>query len=155
MIKAIGIYREFELQGRPEKDRRILDLTAEKLRKKGFDVLLKEPKDFSGQECPDLIFTMARGKKINEILAEKEKGGLFVINPPQGIRISFNRELAYQKMKEFGVNIPETRAAEIKNIKFSDIQNRSILKAAVRHEFCFAKVKFLLTRCIGSLSAGI
>lgn len=135
MTKAIGIYREFKLAGKPGKDQKILDLTAQELRKRGFKVLLKEPKDFSEQESPDLIFTMARGEEINEILIEKQRQGVFVINSPEAIRFSFNRKLIYQKMTEAGANLPRTKAVKVENINFSDLKGKSILKPSDRHEF--------------------
>jgi len=135
MTKAIGIYREFKLAGKPGKDQKILDLTGQELRKRGFEVLLKEPKDFSEQESPDLIFTMARGEEINEILIEKQRQGVFVINSPEAIRFSFNRKLIYQKMTEAGANLPRTKAVKVENINFSDLKGKSILKPSDRHEF--------------------
>jgi len=137
MPKAIGIYREIKLAGKPGADQRILDLTAEELKKSGFEVLIKKPEDFSGKEKADLIFTMARGKEINELLMEKEKEGVFIINSPQAIRFSFNRKLNYQKMKELGANVPETKVMKIENAKFSDFEGKSILKPSNRHEFWF------------------
>lgn len=73
MAKAIGIYREIKLAGKPGPDQRILDLTAEELKKRGFEVLTKKSEDFSEKESVDLVFTMARGKKINELLEKKRK----------------------------------------------------------------------------------
>lgn len=138
MTKAIGIYRELKLQGKPEADQRILDLTADELRKKGFEVLTKKPEDFSEKENADLIFTMARGKEINEILMDKEKEGIFVINSPKSIRFSLTkRGMIYQKMKELGANVPETKVMKIENIKFADLEGKSILKPSNRHEFWF------------------
>ncbi len=137
MTKAIGIYREFKLAGKPARDRKILNLTAQELRKKGFEVLLKEPKDFSEQEKPDLVFTMARGGEINGILIEKERQGVFVINSPEAIRFSLNRKLIYQKMMEAGANLPRTKAVKVENINFSDLEGKSVLKPSDRHEFWF------------------
>jgi glutathione synthase/RimK-type ligase-like ATP-grasp enzyme len=138
MPKAIGIYRETKLAGKPGPDQRILDLTAEELRKRGFDVLTKKPEEFSGKEKVDLIFTMARGEKINELLMKKEKEGIFVINSPKAIRFSLTqRAKVYQKMKKARANIPETKVMKIDKIKFSDLKEKSILKPATRHEFWF------------------
>jgi len=137
MLKAVGIYREIKLAGKPGSDQRILDLTAEELKKRDFEVLIKKPEDFSGKEKADLIFTMARGEKINEILMEKKKEGIFIINSPRAIRFSFNRKLTYQTMKELGANVPETKTMKIESLKFSDLKRKSILKPANRHEFWF------------------
>lgn len=137
MAKAIGIYREIKLAGKPGADQRILDLTAEELKKRGFEVLTKKPENFRGEEMADLIFTLARGKEINELLVEKEKKGVFIINSPQAIRFSFNRKLTYQKMQKFGGNVPETKVMKVKDIKFSDYEGKFILKPSNRHEFWF------------------
>ncbi len=137
MLRAIGIYREFKLAGKPGPDQRILDLTAKELEKKGFEVLTKKPEDFSEKEKADLIFTMARGKEINEILMKKEKEGILVINPPEAIRFSLDRKLIYQKMEELGANLPETKFFKTKEITFSHLKGKSILKPATRHEFWF------------------
>jgi len=137
MPKAIGIYREIKLAGKPGPDQRILDLTAEELKKQGFDVLTKKPEDFLEEENPDLIFTMARGEEINKILAKKEEEGVFIINSPYAIYFSFNRKLTYQKMKEWGTNVPEIKIMKIEDVKFSDLKGKSILKPSNRHEFWF------------------
>ena len=136
-IFGVGIYREIKLAGKPGPDQRILDLTADELRKRGIEVSIKKPEEFTGKESADLIFTMARGKEINEILMKKERRGVFVINSPNAIRFSFNRKLTYQKMKELGANVPETKVMKVEDVKFSDIEEKSILKPSNRHEFWF------------------
>lgn len=40
-------------------------------------------------------------------------------------------------MKELGANVPETKAIRIEDIKFSDLEGKSILKPSNRHEFWF------------------
>jgi glutathione synthase/RimK-type ligase-like ATP-grasp enzyme len=135
MTRAIGIYREIKLAGKPGADQRILDLTAEELKKKGFLVNVKKPEEFQKEENVELIFTMARGKEINDILAAQEN--IFIINSPQAIRFSFNRKLTYQKMIELGANIPKTQFFKIDDFKFSSIDSKSILKPSNRHEFWF------------------
>ena len=137
MIKTIGIYRETKLAGNPGADQRIIDLTAKELEKKDFEISIKKPEDFSSAEEVALVFNMARDKGINELLSEKENSGVFVINSPEAIRFSFNRKLTYQKMKEVGANIPETKIIKTEEIKFSDLGRKSILKPANRHEFWF------------------
>ncbi|MCX6760975.1 MAG: hypothetical protein NTZ84_02660 [Candidatus Nealsonbacteria bacterium] len=137
MIKALGIYREIKLAGKPGADQRILDLTAEELKKRGFKVDVKKSDDFQKEEDVELIFTMARGKEINDILMEKEKEGVFVINSPKAIRFSFDRKSTYQKMTELGANIPETKIINVENLKFPDLPYKSILKPSNRHEFWF------------------
>jgi glutathione synthase/RimK-type ligase-like ATP-grasp enzyme len=138
MPKAIGIYRETKLAGKPGPDQRILDLTAKELRKRDFEVSTKKPEDFTGKEKVDIVFTMARGEKINELLMKKEKEEIFVINSPRAIRLSLTkRGLVYQKMKKLEANIPETKVMKIEKVKFSDLKGKSILKPVSRHEFWF------------------
>jgi len=139
MPKAIGIYREGRLSGKQNHDQKILDLTAERLKKKGFKIFKRKPQNFSKikKESPGLIFTMARGERINEILIKKEKEGTFIVNSPKAILLSLNRKLAYQKMKEFGVKVPKTKAIKIDKIKFPLLRGKLILKPANRHQFCF------------------
>ena len=138
MPKAIGIYREIKLAGKPGPDQRILDLTAEELRKRNFEVSTKKPEEFTEKERVELIFTMARGKEINEILAQKEREGCLIINSPGAIRFSLTkRDIVYQKMKEKGANVPEFKVMETNKVKFSDLEGKSILKPATRHEFWF------------------
>lgn len=134
MKKAIGIYREIKLAGKPGSDQKILDLVAEELRKKDFEVQTVFPDQFDNNVEVDLIFTMARGESINQILMSKS---VFTLNSPQSIRFSFDRKGTYKKMIEMGANIPETNFYNINDLNFSIINKKSILKPANRHEFWF------------------
>ncbi|MDD3292798.1 MAG: ATP-grasp domain-containing protein [Candidatus Pacebacteria bacterium] len=134
MKKAIGIYREIKLAGKPGSDQKILDLVAEELRKKDFEVQTVFPDQFDNNIEVDLIFTMARGESINQVLMSKS---VFTLNSPQSIRFSFDRKGTYKKMIEMGANIPETNFYNINDLNFSIINKKSILKPANRHEFWF------------------
>ena len=134
MKKAIGIYREIKLAGKPGSDQKILDLVAEELRKKDFEVETIFPDQFDSNTEVDLIFTMARGENINQILMSKN---IFTLNSPQSIRFSFDRKGTYKKMIEMGANIPETNFYNTNDLNFSIINKKSILKPANRHEFWF------------------
>ena len=134
MKKAIGIYREIKLAGKPGSDQKILDLVAEEIRKNGFDVSTIISDNFNINLEADIIFTMARGEEINRKIVE---GGYFSVNTPQSIRSSFDRKGTYQKMIEDDANIPETRFFQTNDINFQDINRKSILKPANRHEFWF------------------
>ncbi len=134
MKKAIGIYREIKLAGKPGSDQKILDLVAEEIRKNSFEVETVFPDQFDSGINVDLIFTMARGEDINNILMKKD---VLVLNSPQSIRFSFNRKGTYKKMIEMGANIPETSFYKINDLNFSVINKKSILKPANRHEFWF------------------
>jgi glutathione synthase/RimK-type ligase-like ATP-grasp enzyme len=140
--KAIGIYREIKLAGKPGADQMILDFTAKELEKKGFDVSTMFPSQFikervGDRDC-DLIFTMARDAGINDYLSLiKDNKPVFAINSPASIRVSFNRFLTYSKVAESGVRIPEAKVYTIDELKFSDIEGKAILKPANRHEYWF------------------
>ena len=141
MPKAIGIYRETKLAGKPGLDQRILDLTAEELKKRGFETSVKKPEDFRKEDEVELIFTMARGEAINNLLMEKERKGVFVINRPEAIRFSFNRKEVYKKLINLDADVPRTEFFGINDISFSNIDRKVILKPANRHEFFFVVEK--------------
>ena len=141
-LKAIGIYRETKLAGKPGSDQLILDFTAKELEKKGFDMLTMFPHQFikekAGDKDSDLIFTMARSAVINDYLSLiKDNKSVFMINSPAAIRVSFNRFLTYEKVAESGVRIPEAKVYDINELQFSDFEGKVILKPANRHEFWF------------------
>ena len=136
-MKAIGIYRESSLSGRHLLDQEIMNLVKEELTKVGFEVEIVLPQDFDSLSAVDVIFTMARGPEINALLKEKENQGVLVINTPEAIRFSFNRKMIYQRMADLGANLPLTNFYKTKDIAFSDIQTKSIMKPANRHEFWF------------------
>jgi len=137
MKKAIGIYREYNPVGKNELDKKIIDLTAEELRKKGFEVETISPENFNKDVQVDLIFTAAR-KDINKVLMEKEKEGVLIINSPKAITLSFNRKEVYKKLMELGANIPQTDFVLIGDLSFASLNGRKvILKPAHRHELWF------------------
>jgi glutathione synthase/RimK-type ligase-like ATP-grasp enzyme len=141
-LKAIGIYRETKLAGKPGSDQMILDFVAKEMEKRGFDVSTMFPSQFikeraGDREC-DLIFSMARDAGINDYLSLiKDTKPVFVINSPASIRVSFNRFLTYSKAAECGVRIPEAKIYSIDELKFSDIEGKTMLKPANRHEYWF------------------
>lgn len=140
MKKAIGIYREFNPLGKNELDRRIMDLTGEELRKKGFEVQMTSPEEFDAGSKPDIIFTAAR-KSINNILMEKEKEGVYIVNSPKAIVFSFNRKEVYKKLMEVGANIPKTEFVQLNNLSFANLGRKVILKPSNRHELWFVVEK--------------
>jgi len=141
-LKAIGIYRETKLAGKPGSDQLILDFTAKELEKKGFDMLTMFPNQFirekAGDRDSDLIFTMARDANINDYLSLiKDNKPIFMINSPASIRVSFNRFLTYEKIAESGVRVPEAKVYDINELQFQDFEGKVIMKPANRHEFWF------------------
>lgn len=144
--KAIGIYRETKLAGKPGSDQLILDFTAKELEKKGFDILTMFPQQFikekAGDKDSDLIFTMARSAVINDYLSLiKDNKPVFMINSPASIRVSFNRFLTYEKISESGVRVPEAKVYDINELQYADFEGKVILKPANRHEFWFVVEK--------------
>jgi hypothetical protein len=136
MPKAIGIYREFNPVGKNELDKRIMDLTADELRKKGFEVEMTAPENFDKNVRTDIIFTMAR-KSVNNILTEKEKEGVYIVNSPKAIVFSFNRKEVYKKLMEMGANVPKVEFIQLDNLSFSNLDRKVVLKPANRHELWF------------------
>jgi len=136
MAKAIGIYREFNPVGKNELDRKIIDLTAEELKKKGFDVKTVSPEEFDKDEPVDLIFSAAR-KDINNILIEKKKQGVYIVNPPEAIVFSFNRKEVYKKLIALGANIPKTEFIQLADMSLTKLSGKVILKPTNRHELWF------------------
>lgn len=140
--KAIGIYRETKLAGKPGADQLILDFTAKAMEKMGFDITTMYPSQFikekAGDRDSDLIFTMARDANINDYLSLiKDNKSVFVINSPASIRVSFNRFLTYEKVAEYGVRIPESKVYDIKELEYSDLEGKVVMKPANRHEYWF------------------
>jgi glutathione synthase/RimK-type ligase-like ATP-grasp enzyme len=141
-LKAIGIYREIKLAGKPGADQMILDFVAKELGKKGFDVSTMFPSQFiqervGDREC-DLVFTMARDAGINDYLSLiKDNKPVFIVNSPASIRVSFNRFLTYSKVAEHGVRVPESKVYNVDELKFSDLEGKVLLKPANRHEYWF------------------
>ncbi|MDD4662061.1 MAG: hypothetical protein PHG24_02145 [Candidatus Pacebacteria bacterium] len=140
--KAIGLYREIKLAGKPGSDQRILDFVADEMKNKGFDVSTMFPSQFikerAGDRDSDLIFSMARDAGINDYLSLiKDNKPVFIINSPASIRVSFNRFLTYAKVMENGVRVPEAKTYLIDELQFSDLEGRVILKPANRHEYWF------------------
>jgi len=136
MVKAIGIYREFNPLGKNELDKNIINLVAEELRKKGFEAKTVAAEDFDPNEDADIIFSAAR-KGINATLVEKEKNGTCIINSPRSIVFSFNRKEVYKKLMELGANIPKTEFVPLEDLSFAGLGRKVILKPANRHELWF------------------
>lgn len=144
--KAIGIYRESKLAGKPGSDQLILDFTSKELERMGFDMTMMFPSQFikekAGDRDSDLIFTMARDASINDYLSLiKDNKNIFMINSPASIRVSFNRFLTYEKVAEYGVKIPEAKVYDINEISYADLEGKVIMKPANRHEYWFVVEK--------------
>ena len=72
MVKILGIHREMNIARKPGSDQRILNLTAEELKKMGYEVEVKTLKELRKEDTADIILNMARSQEINDILFEKE-----------------------------------------------------------------------------------
>ena len=90
----IGIFRE-ELfsPNRVEDDATILQLTAEAVRRRGFDVELMRPQDLSPETEPRMAFAMCEGLASLRILEEWEAMGCTVVNSPWAVRNCFRHQM--------------------------------------------------------------
>ncbi len=135
VIKAIGLHREATIAGKPEADMAICNLVGKRLREKGFEVEMVEPQDFKEGLRADMVFSMARTKKIHEILQTYLDRNVFVINDPKAVADSMNRELSYRRLQEAGVAVPETRLVPLGELSMEALGGKAILKRPDRHEF--------------------
>jgi glutathione synthase/RimK-type ligase-like ATP-grasp enzyme len=136
-MNVIGVYRERELAGKPESDDRILNLVGKELSGKRAKVELKGAEALTGKEKADLVFTMARTKDAHEKIRSIEKRGAIVVNKPDSVADSLNRELAYKKLSQEGAKIPKTVVKPFEKISAKDLYWKSVLKRADRHEHWF------------------
>ena len=83
----IGIFRE-ELYSpnRIGDDAKILRLTAESIRRRGYSVELRLPEEINHQTPPDMAFAMCEGPACLGILEKWEAMGYTVVNNPAAIR---------------------------------------------------------------------
>jgi glutathione synthase/RimK-type ligase-like ATP-grasp enzyme len=131
MLKAVGVYREVSLAGKPEADMAILDATAAELRKFGFDVSVFHPDKIPEDAKADLVFSMARSAASHARIAKL--GARVVVNSLKSISDSLNRELSYSLLEKAGVPIPGTRVVAARGSDWP--MKKLILKRPDRHEF--------------------
>ena len=136
-MKALGIFRETVLAGKPGSDERILRLTGQELTEKGFQVELKHPQELRGDEGAGLVFTMARKEKTRKKIKKIQENGALTVNTPDSVKTSLNRELSYQLLEKTGARIPETRIVKLSELNEECLFDRTVLKRADRHEQWF------------------
>lgn len=90
----IGIFRE-ELfsPNRVEDDAAILQLTAEAVRRRGFDVELIRPRDLSPEAEPRMAFAMCEGLASLSILEKWEAMGYTVVNSPSAVQNCYRHRM--------------------------------------------------------------
>jgi glutathione synthase/RimK-type ligase-like ATP-grasp enzyme len=90
----IGIFRE-ELfsPNRVEDDAAILRLTAEAVRRRGYDVDLMHPQDLSPETKPTMAFAMCEGLASLRILENWESMGCAVVNSPRAVQNCYRHRM--------------------------------------------------------------
>jgi hypothetical protein len=90
----IGIFRE-ELfsPNRVEDDAAILQLTAEAVRRRGFDVELIRPHELSRETEPRMAFAMCEGPASLRVLERWESNGYMVVNSPRSVQNCYRHRM--------------------------------------------------------------
>ncbi|MFA5013699.1 MAG: hypothetical protein WC520_04040, partial [Candidatus Paceibacterota bacterium] len=117
MVKVIGIYREQNIARKPGSDNRILDLTADELRKRGFQVELKTLREIKSGETVDIILNMARSEAINDILFEKATQEMYVLASVKAMaNSSVSESKGYVKLDDVDVILDMARGADVNSV---------------------------------------
>jgi glutathione synthase/RimK-type ligase-like ATP-grasp enzyme len=117
MVKAIGVYREQKIARKPGSDNRILDLTAEELRKRGFQVELKNLREIKSGETVDIILNMARSEAANDILFEKSSEEIYVLVPAKTkAHSSVSESKGYVKLDDVDVILNMARGMDANTV---------------------------------------
>lgn len=124
---AIGIYREQERSEFPEERKEMIEATANALKRRGFEVKTGPSSEYKGEKA-DVIFTMSKDKNILNQLKEKEKQGIFIVNPPSGSELIMDRKRTHKLLEEKGLCMPETKHKQLKEIKITDIIGKVVFK---------------------------
>jgi len=90
----IGLFRE-ELfsPNRVEDDAAILRLTAEAIRRRGYDVDLMHPHELSPETEPTMAFAMCEGLLSLRLLEKWESMGYTVVNSPRAVRNCYRHRM--------------------------------------------------------------
>src|SRR3989338_2709383 len=115
-----GIYREKNEAGKPESDRRILEMVGEKLGAKGKEVkfLPAEGLDAKGILGAELVFSMARSPEALNAIMAAEKKGVKCVNSTKSILLCFNREKVYTMMNENSFPMPKISVKSLPQIEW-------------------------------------
>lgn len=129
MTDAIGLYREKNRAGLPEKDFAIATEVGKRLQQKGINVKMLKQLRFSKK--PDLIFSMARNPKTLKTLQVLEKK-IPVINSPTAVLDCLNRVKTYKLLLDKGIPLPKTQFVETRKL-FNKFNNKIVLKRGNTH----------------------
>ncbi len=90
----IGIFREEVFSpNRVEDDAAILRLTAEAVRRRGYDVQLTLPHDLSPDTEPNMAFAMCEGLDSLSLLEKWESEGYTVVNSPTAVKNCYRHRM--------------------------------------------------------------
>jgi glutathione synthase/RimK-type ligase-like ATP-grasp enzyme len=130
-IKAVGVFRETHLAGKPESDALIIRKVGEKLTENGYAVEMREPKDFALDNA-HIVFTMARSPESLKSLQELEGKGLFVVNSGFAIAACLDRTATFKKLQAENVPQPETKIMPTSELK-GTFESKVVLKKGDTH----------------------
>ncbi len=90
----IGIFREEIFSpNRVEDDAAILRLTAEAVRRRGYDVELTHPHNLSPETAPRMAFAMCEGLDSLELLEKWKSKGYTVVNSPRAVKNCYRHRM--------------------------------------------------------------
>lgn len=90
----IGILREEVFSpNRVEDDAAILRLTAEAVRRRGYDVELTRPQDLSPETEPRMAFAMCEGVDSLKLLEKWESKGFAIVNSPRAVKNCYRHRM--------------------------------------------------------------
>jgi len=90
----IGILREEVFSpNRVEDDAAILRLTAEAVRRRGYDVELTRPRDLSPETKPRMAFAMCEGMDSLKLLEKWESMGYTIVNSPRAVKNCYRHRM--------------------------------------------------------------
>jgi glutathione synthase/RimK-type ligase-like ATP-grasp enzyme len=104
----IGIFREEVFSpNRVEDDAAILRLTAEAVRKRGYDVELMHPQDLSPETQSRMAFAMCEGLDSLKLLEKWEADGYTVVNSPGAVKNCYRHRM-HKLLNHGTVPFPKT-----------------------------------------------
>jgi hypothetical protein len=104
----IGIFREEIFSpNRVEDDAAILRLTAEAVRRRGYDVELIHPHDLSPETEPRMAFAMCEGLDSLKVLTNWEAEGYTVVNSPGAVKNCYRHRM-HKLLNHGTVPFPKT-----------------------------------------------
>ncbi len=133
----IGIFREEVFSpNRVEDDAAILELTAEAVRRQGYQVDLMQPHEVTPKTPPRTTFTMCRGPSILNTLGKWEAMGHTIINSPRAVHNCY-RYRTVHLLSQTGVPVPKTlviQTSEKLNGQFDNMEGGVWVKRGDVHK---------------------